>query len=311
MRKFNSSSAHVGLLRILSLFFIYLVVKRVLFAMEDNGLTYEPKDRVLNFTLGVGRSTASIKLKNVNSDRVLMYKVKLTMPMLYYVEPNLSILEPGQELETVVSMVDEYKEKFTQATAMGEEISTHKHRLMVQAVTLSAESGKEAIAIKRGDKNERDYYKDVWTSVLNGDDSNKSSTYFSISYNFEGGHLPNKSATTADANTSFTSPVLEYKSTRRSAPKSVPATPEEVRGELIKLRKEYETLLQTFCRVQAEKESLEQEKEVKIGELRDFKDMKVSGTFGEAIKNDRAGFSLIFFVVSICLAFVLGQYLSK
>ena len=275
--------------------------------MGDNGLKLEPEDRVLKFLLGPGRSKSSIRLKNVNSDQVVMYKVRLTMPMLYFANPNFNILEPGEEVEIMVAMVDELKDNFIESNARGEEISTHKHRLMVQTVALNVETGKEAIAIKKGDKAIKETFTDIWT---NASSSNKSSTYLKVSYEFEDGNVLNDRTNTADTSASYLSPIPEYKSTRRNSSKPIPTTPEEVKEELIGLRNKYETLLQTCCRVQAERELLEQEREVKMGELRDVKAANDSGSLGDVMKNDRSGFSLLFFVASMVLAFMLGQYLS-
>ena len=277
--------------------------------MESTGLSYEPRDGVIDFNLGEYPANAQIKLKNQDQHSVVLFKVKTTMPNLYYVRPNFDILEPGQEIDIAVFLVEEKQRDIVESSAMGEEVSVSKHRFMVQAAKLSDKAGIEASKMKVGDATKRDYTT-MWNSEENGDVlvSGKSNIKFRVKYDIaQGGDALNGSITTAGTGVPYASPLPEYKSTRRSSPKPIPTSPEEVRSEIVSLRDGYEKLLKSFCRVQAEKELLEQEREVKKGKLRDVKAM--SGPL-EALTNDRPGFSLLFFVVSVLLAFVLGQYLS-
>ena len=267
----------------------------------------EPKDGVLDFTLGPEQANASMKLKNSGSE-VMLFKVKTTQPMWYFVRPNFDVIEPGQEINVTVSLVEDQKNKFVEENARGNTASVSKHRFMVQAATLSKQAGKEAVEMKNGNASGRDYTS-MWNSEEKGDilTSEKQSIKFKVTYNYvEGANGLNES--NASTQMPYVSPLPEYKSTRRSAPKPIPTTPQEVKKELVSLRSEYETLLQSYCRVQAEKELLEQQREMKKGELRDAK-AAMSGSMG-VLNSDRPGFSLLFFVISTLLAFMLGQYLS-
>ena len=78
----------------------------------------------------------TLKLKNTSSSSRVVYKVRTTQPMWYYVRPNQDVLEPEQEVDLVFTLTDLECRRFLDLHRVNKEESVDKHRFMVQGMPL-------------------------------------------------------------------------------------------------------------------------------------------------------------------------------
>ena len=286
-------------------------------------LSYSPSDGILPFELGDGPCEVKLSVKNTSGKRV-MFKVKTTQPMWYFVKPNFDVLDIGQEMDIKVVLIDEEKLRYMALHRQGQEESVMKHRFMLQYATLTDAAGAEVMELKEnhdGDKSTAPDFTSYWMGEGKDKGSlatEKESSKFKVSYTYlESAHGAQQQQ--QDMDTSGMSyqttvpPSSRYTehSMPRAAARKIPENPQEMRSELVKLRDDYDKLLDTFMNINGEKEKLEQSKELKKDELRAVQSS--GGGYGTSmlgLNEDRPVFSIVFFLVSCLLAFFLGQYLS-
>ena len=195
-----------------------------------------------------------------------------------------------------------------------------KHRFMVQFAALKKQAGDEIMKLKNDNMSDSKGIPDLtsfWSKDKKDDsvfDTEKESVKFKVSYTY----LP----TTSDDNdflgrgdgssnlgTPLTQPNQKSTEIPRASSKRIPENPEDMKTELIKLRQDYDRLIDAYYRISSEKEKLEQDREVKKDELTNIQKSSSIG-FKLGHSDDRPGFSLFFFLVTTIIAFFLGNYLS-
>lgn len=288
--------------------------------MSNGMLSFSAKDGILHFDLGSGVCQAKLKVKNVSKKRV-MYKVKTTQPMWYFVRPNFDVLEAGEEVEVNVVLIDEEKSRYIALYRQGKEESVSKHRFMVQYGGMTAESGDEVMKLKQESKGDAKGTADLtpyWLKEADGDnvfDAQKESVKFKVSYTYlqpiaDSDILPSSQGIAASSQGTSQSGGGNATEIPRASSKKIPETPQEMETELVKLREDYDRLIDAYYRINSEKEKLEQDREIKKDELAGIRAAPLGGLMlGSG--DDRPGFSLIFFMFSALIAFFLGSYLSK
>lgn len=266
----------------------------------------------LNFELGAGPCQVLLRMKNVSSKRV-MYKVKTTQPMWYFVRPNFDVLEGGEEVEVAVALIDEEKSRYISLYKQGQEESVSKHRFMVQFAAMTEQAGDDAMKLKGESKGDSKGIPDLtsfWTKEGKDEgvfEADKESAKFKVSYTY----LPSIAMATAvpsSEGSGRSTQGTEPTDIPRASSKKIPETPEEMKTELVKLRQDYDRLIDAYYRISSEKEKMEQEREIKKGELAGIQ--ASGGGFILGSSDDRPGFSLFFFIVAAIIAFFLGNYLS-
>jgi hypothetical protein len=279
-------------------------------------LSFSVKDGILHFDLGSGVCQSKLKVKNVSNKRV-MYKVKTTQPMWYFVRPNFDVLDAGEEVEVNVVLIDEEKSRYIALYRQGKEESVSKHRFMVQYGAMAKASGDEVMKMKQDSKGDPKGMADLtpyWSKEGANDgvfDGQKESAKFKVSYTYSqpitnSDVLPSSQGSVTSSVGSGGGKTTEIP---RASSKKIPETPQEMEKELVKLREDYDRLIDAYYRINSEKEKLEQDREIKKDELAGIRATPVGG-FMLGSSDDRPGFSLIFFMVSAIIAFFLGSYLS-
>jgi len=99
-------------------------------------LKLDTVDQTLHFNLERNAAPRVVmKMSNTSSSRVL-FKVRTTQPLWYYVRPNQDILEAGQDVDLVFTLTEPESKRLLEQQKEGKEDSVEKHRFMVQGVAL-------------------------------------------------------------------------------------------------------------------------------------------------------------------------------
>jgi hypothetical protein len=99
-------------------------------------LKLDTEDQTLHFNLERNAAPRVVmKMSNTSSSRVL-FKVRTTQPLWYYVRPNQDILEAGQAVDLVFTLTEPESKRLLEQQKEGKEDSVEKHRFMVQGVAL-------------------------------------------------------------------------------------------------------------------------------------------------------------------------------
>jgi hypothetical protein len=80
---------------------------------------------------------ASIAMTNTSSSSIV-FKVRTTQPMWYYVRPNQDMLAAGQTVELIFTLTESECDRFLELYRAGNAESVDKHRFLVQAKSIEA-----------------------------------------------------------------------------------------------------------------------------------------------------------------------------
>lgn len=94
-------------------------------------------DGVLTFDLGKGPAPKTfLSMSNPSETCNVLFKVRTTQPMWYFVRPNQDIIKPGETVELVFTLTDAECERFLQLHRSGSPESVDKHRFLIQSRSL-------------------------------------------------------------------------------------------------------------------------------------------------------------------------------
>lgn len=95
------------------------------------------KDGLLAFDLGKGPTPkAYLSMTNTSETSNVLFKVRTTQPMWYFVRPNQDIIKPGETVDLVFTLTEAECERFLQLHRSGSPESVDKHRFLIQSRSL-------------------------------------------------------------------------------------------------------------------------------------------------------------------------------
>jgi len=101
-------------------------------------LSFASPDAILLFELRSRTAPkATLAMTNTSSSSVV-FKVRTTQPMWYYVRPNQDMLEAGQTVDLVFTLTEPECERFLELYKAGNAESVDKHRFLIQAKPIEA-----------------------------------------------------------------------------------------------------------------------------------------------------------------------------
>jgi hypothetical protein len=101
-------------------------------------LSFASADGVLLFELRPRTAPKAMLAMTNTSSSSVVFKVRTTQPMWYYVRPNQDMLEAGQTVDLVFTLTEPECERFLDLYKAGNVESVDKHRFLIQAKPIEA-----------------------------------------------------------------------------------------------------------------------------------------------------------------------------